>query len=1371
MVDGVLSAGTDRGLFLQSTGNSWALNPTYPQAIYDYQTGPWGSGTYEAFGKQDGLAFIVPNSSGGFTSDHFDALDGKRVYGIFYGKYITISVSADGTATETKHDALYLCTELGLFGVASGNRGGQYSSMLAGREMFGSLPLVATTLLPSGGTATVPVKIYKIFQSLPINSLHPTVPINILTSNGMYKVRNWRWCDPTVPDSAPTTDASGNPITGNQVSDFALEAHSLTGISCYNYVATLDTSGLAPVQKNWVGTSCGVYRSFNDGASWDKCERMGGNDLAVYDIQYLSGALLAGTSDGFWCSDDEGDTWGRPGDTGESVTFNPSVTSGVPFSTTLAQTFIPQSGQVSVNKLSAYLSVSIPVGLSTSQIAAVQGNYLTASVFACDGNGFPTTAIASSSTHLLASLMSYPGFQSFPISATLPDSTSHYAVVLQEVPAGGAGGACVFQWHQSTQSNPYAGGQALTSVSGSSGTWTAEPGQDFYFRAFFQAPVTPTLTQINANFQDGNGHGVLVNDAGALTTDSKLALVLVVDDSHSASWADPNNTRISAIPSLFSTLFGRTITSLTGGQTNYCPSFADFWEYGISEIERTSGFSNNVTELSLDSSALYSRGLTSALYDCANIAVSGLNQQSIVDAIIRVSDPIGNATRVGKVVQYLQDRTLLRLSDVITYWNALPAPKSGWDSTAANICNYDDVSQFVVSRWAKSFTPASIIISDGDDDASGSAISVSQTAQSAWGGVGVAVQTFGVGRSHDESGIRTISALTGGRHFDISNEPSDWGIAIASLLHGAPNNLFVSSWATDYDFSEPTWVQALHADYIIPSVQSGGVQASCIVSAQWTTDRINWTSLQVLTSGADFIVSDLLFGLRFTVTMTDGWTGSAPAKPSLTALYHTEVTPSRQYLVTQPQASSGMLFEYLLSAAADLPKSARIAWGIVRGNSTDFADFEKIRNGRKGALPNRQNSLQFTKLITQSGLTTTTRDYKVYQVVGQDGLPALWSTVDQVSVVSGSVILDPVRASFALDGSRGLVYFSNSQPNTVVFTVNIVTPPKLYVSVGEPTTTTDNKIYYLANGRWPNDAEAIVIVNGQIKRGGFLLSPNEGVVTFAKERERTDIITVYIQNSSFFRVGVEISNYSTSPVTLDNFGLYYTTQTNGSLLYKFHSTPTPEITGNIVNLSPLHPTLSDRLQVSYVFRSIDGNAESGTQIIWHRIRGGNDVVLDGTNSTTNYSNRITERKIDLVGTGGLFVAGDQVYVVVSPSDGFNTGLPVTSNKATIISTHKPYVTNLQIDSTPPIKTDQSGVYHASVKAPLTAFYGWNSQDSAVDHSVVTWYEKDNLSIPYYVGVIIPVNFTQVGQVLNFTVEPFDSNLRGTLQTSYYVVIG
>jgi hypothetical protein len=140
------------------------------------------------------LAFVRQGTGAtSFISDHFNDLDGSNVYGLYSNKFYRFVGTGDNRK-QTQVDGLYLCTNVGLYAVCTGNASsrGEYASILVGREMFGSNPNTVVVTTPNGNTLTVPVKYYKIFQSPRPKS----VPLIILSSNGVYTVRNWRWCDP-----------------------------------------------------------------------------------------------------------------------------------------------------------------------------------------------------------------------------------------------------------------------------------------------------------------------------------------------------------------------------------------------------------------------------------------------------------------------------------------------------------------------------------------------------------------------------------------------------------------------------------------------------------------------------------------------------------------------------------------------------------------------------------------------------------------------------------------------------------------------------------------------------------------------------------------------------------------------------------------------------------------------------------------------------------------------------------------------------------------------------------------------------------------------------------------------------------------------
>ena len=137
--------------------------------------------------------------------------------------------------------------------------------------------------------------------------------------------------------------------------------------------------------------------------------------------------------------------------------------------------------------------------------------------------------------------------------------------------------------------------------------------------------------------------------------------------------------------------------------------------------------------------------------------MSGLNYQSVNDAIIKENEKLNNITRVNDLVNYLTSINCLRLSDIISYWNSLPVgTRSLWGDPAEgnflpeNICNYTDVSDYLVTRWSKSFIPLGMIVADGDNISSNSSSVTIQAANSAWADNGAPVLTFGLGASHNE---------------------------------------------------------------------------------------------------------------------------------------------------------------------------------------------------------------------------------------------------------------------------------------------------------------------------------------------------------------------------------------------------------------------------------------------------------------------------------------------------------------------------------------------------------------------------------------------------------------------------------------------
>jgi hypothetical protein len=1368
--------GSDQGVY-RKTGEDWAPDPIFPQPTFAHEAGiTWFKGTAEAWGKDDGLAFVwqPPVDSNGkavpFESDHFTLVDGHRVYGFWYGQFEVVSQDADGNTTETPQDAFYLATELGAFGLTNCNLNANPStnSFLGGREMFGANKPTLTVEVPNPdpnlppSTQVVPVKFYRIFQALPTPTCDgstptPVVPIIMLSNNGIYRVRNWRWCDPSDPNGLI----------------WFPEVHALTGVPCYCFaVGTRACSmGVAPLSKIFVGTDRGVFRSYDQGSSWENCERVGNDRLLVNSLQIVgSGVLVAGTENGLYYSDDDGDTWYRPAFDGNSYADYPYYISNAPTFTggSLAQGFAPISDYGAVERyitsVSLYVEVVIPEG--TSNPSACLSNTLSVAVYNVDSSGTPTTARSSSTvTPITAGSVTYPGFQTFAISVDLGSgvsSSSRFALVATETFASGSGNTSVFRWFPSSKSSPYTYGQGWT-YNGSAWSEISTGDEDLFFQVYFQASPNPIPATVNIDFTQGMGRSFVVTDGGTLTMDTKALVVVVVDDSQSSGWSEPIlGDRTSQIPAIFNDIWSETLNG------SFQPSFGSVWTFGIEDLNVT-GIINDLTTLGLAGSALFSRGQLSQVVETANLACSELNPQSIVDSVFA-----GNWTLfVTNLVTYLQSISCLGLAGIRTWFENQPIfNRSAWpytasDSTAAAaISSYQDVSTYLVGQWAKSFSPLMILIADGEATATSSPSEVAESAASSWDQYGAPIHSLGLGQGSLEGTLRSISSGVNGRFHELYSE-SDWAYSRNSFLHNGGNTLFQSFWGQNFDFENPTWIQSVQSTFTIPT------GATCVVSARWSADRINYTPWTNLTSTVSVTIDQLILALEFQVTMTEGFVNSEKATPSVSNLSYIQVTPGVQRVVTLPQNAGGSIAEYILVNSAVDPADVRVNWSIIRGATADQTYAEPIRVNRKGYLRDRQRGIQYTPTLVVGPLSTTTSDYMTYQVVDANSQPYTWASNDVVAVTEGSFPIPPSAGYYSVDYATGRIYFGVAQPPGLDVTVTITTPQMLYEFDGEPTTTVDDRTFYAVGGPWPPDASIVVLKNGKPMRGGFFASPQDGTITLATEAETTDIITLYVQYSGLFRVVATVYRYGTDTIDLSNFALSYTSVENLGLASLLNFGPLPQIANGSLVIVPPNPSTSDRVEIQYTYVSGDNTPERNSTTSWWRYRTGytpvmGDVVdTNGFIKITAYADRTIIKPADL-GAGQIFRQADQIYVDVTPSDGYNFGSTYSSPAATLRGTIPPYVTDLLTVSTAGNNVI-SGITYATEGIPIEALYTFNDPGGAPDMSTITWYDHDN-STAYFVGAVLPANLVVSGRVLNWTIAPYDGQMYGAAVTGPYIVV-
>jgi len=428
-------AGSDNGLWEKSS--SWVSNATYPQTQYDYLTGSWGSGIFEAYGKSDGFAFVyrlTPTSN--FTSDHFNLVDQHNVYGLYKDKFLRLVDDGNGGVKQVEIDSLYLLSDVGIFGVTDGAPSGSLNSLLTGRNMM-------ATTKPSDLNY-----FYKAFRALPTPPATKTpVPLFILTDAGILKIRNWRWCDPN--------DSAGL--------DFIVESRHLTDKTCYSYALRQQT-GTPGKSKIFIGTNDGVYRSFDEGTNFEKCERIEGGPVIVYDLAIFSSTyssitsdvILACTERGMFYSVDDGDTWYRTGNTTNegylpvefsfnaknSIMFNDGVITGG----WLAETFESKPFASKIVKASAYLE-KIDLSKNALYSYSVENNTIQGFLYSVNSFGELVSLVSTSSTTYNPADIEYPRFMTFDFNFTIPSSNYKAALVVREVVA--AGGISVMAWTKS----------------------------------------------------------------------------------------------------------------------------------------------------------------------------------------------------------------------------------------------------------------------------------------------------------------------------------------------------------------------------------------------------------------------------------------------------------------------------------------------------------------------------------------------------------------------------------------------------------------------------------------------------------------------------------------------------------------------------------------------------------------------------------------------------------------------------------------------------------------------------------------------------------------------------------------------------------
>jgi hypothetical protein len=1253
-----------------------------------YLTGFWNGILFEAFATSDG--FSVKLGTTNFLSD-FLKLTTNNVNGIFKGTYVKNSL---GNVQE--FESLHAAGDDDYYVMGNDTQFASFSSFLVPRKMF------------SAGNPEGVSKYYKSFQaySVPSSTNKTTYanPLFILTNDGILKVRNWKY---SYPDDVNS-------------SDFIVDSRFLRGLHCFSYAIDTEAAvGNVPGKsKIYIGTNDGVYRSFDEGNTFERSDYIGTLPTCVYDLQVFSSTfnsitqnvLVVCTNNGIWYTLDDGDCWYRTGEnTSEGyspVLFASKPSNDIRFIASdsgsvgyLAQTFTTSSTASTISKVSAFLSIRDQDSISNSTYNdSLANTTLTAYVYSVDANVRPQTQLAASSP-ITSSSVKVGGFTSFNLTSALDipgTGSTTLALVIKET----ASSVPLFKWKKASTNNPFSGlGYSSSNAISWSGISTS---YDFFFQAHFDNAYAPTETIVpignydnsEVNWNSGVGSGITSGNDGYLYLEPKFVISTVFDNSASMQMS---SGFVNGFNNLLTNILNRTNDPVNGQL-----SFVDLWTFGTSVKHETgSGFTNSGTAITSIIGSLKLDGENSNLYHCLEYALIGQQPAAI--------------------------------------------PNSSIDSKQE------------MDLLSSSYIPLTFIVSDADNNTTVSLKSIEDNINYSWNNRGTKLVAFGVDDKTNTGSLRQLVQNTDGLYFDASS--SYWSGITTALLHGGSNTLFAGSWNKSVEFDTPKFIKSITTAYTVSTGQS--VDSSCTVKYKYSSDKKNYSDWNILTSTST--LNKEITNLSFQIDMTEGWNNatSFPVSPYVSQLYYTEVSPAVNYFFTSALTSTDDIFEYILSTDYSDTDKAKLTWGICKGNSTNWNDYEELIKNKNGIISSRQRSYKYTNALFYDKLTSIKSinnnfTYFVYY----DNARFTWLLSDTVEVYLNSSLV--ATNLYTIDNVNGTITFRQEVPTGNIVQVSISRTGSRYEAYGEGTVSTDYKNYYVVNGRWPEDSKIVVLVNNEIVRGGYKLDRYDGKIIFDTNKSASDIITVFVLQGSTYRLGLKVETYSSTASTTYNFEFTHNTVTNSNVYSHYLNTNIPSLKAEslVLNTDISYASVGSTKQIAsasrmYVdYNYISENQQYKPRTRWYRTRtsGGGTTTVE-LDSTPNYRDRLVQRKADLSAANGYFNVNDQVYVTLEPNDNFDYGISYTCQPIIVKSLSAPYVYDVQIKSTNIIVDNK-----ISANSVLQAYYNFNGTS---DLSTIEWFEWTNgVSNKIAEGSLLNSAVVLRNMSISFIVKPYDGTIYG-----------
>ena len=1403
--------GASNGLWKYKT--SWTKVDDKKQNCY--LKGFWNGLLFEAFGKNDGLTIKVYENET-FTSD-FLKLTSSNINGFFKGQYIKI-----GSGTTEVYESIHASGDDGYYVLGYQTNNSSFSQFINPRKMF-------VQGNPEGVT-----RYYNSFQaySVPSSGQNNTYanPLFIMTNDGLLKVNNWKY---SYPDnlSSPDYIVDQRFLRNIECLSYTIDTDSATGSTpgkskifigtnkgVYRsldegnsfhktefmgsnpssvYDLKVFSSSFNSLTQNVLlaATNNGIWYTLDDGDNW---YRTGENTSEGYSPVLFQSKPIS------------------------QIKFVASDSSSTGY---LAQTFATASTANTISKVSAYVTIREQDNLSSASYNdSVSNSSLIAYVYSVDTNNKPQTQLAASSS-ITSTNVRRDGFTTFDLTSDLdiPGSgTTTLAVVIRETSSS----VPLFYWRKSAQSNPVSGA-AFTSINGS--TWYEQSNQDFFFKVHYDVSSSPTDTIVSignynntdVNWESGTFKGVLTNDSGHLVLDSKFLVSNVFDCSSSINRSYNSKSKFNTfITSLWSRTVGRT--------------YQDLWTLGAETTHKSaSGFTNSGTAITNIIAGLSFEGDASNLYDTLEYAligqqssaISGISSTSEItfvrdylysNNLLRIDDlktryknesgkqlSLAPTTgSIGTTITISSDGTniftwsiseypyieIVKNSSVLSSgYTASPGTgqitfstpivstdaleiylRKDWDGIYTSIPSNATVSKYMMERWGKSFIPIVNLVSDFDSDELVNQTKLIERINYSWNNAGTKVLSFNVDDNASTGFIRTLNQETSGLVFD-ANSDSYWDNLNTALIHGGTNNLFSGSWSKNLEFADSKFIKSITTSYVVSTGQS--VDSSCLVEYRYSKDRKTYSSWSAFASTT--AINKELTNIDLRISMTEGWNNATNTKvtPYVQTLYYTEVTPSVDYLFSDVLSTIDDISEYILSTNYTDNSVSKLTWGLCKGDSTNWDDFEEILSGKNGVFASRQKSYKFTQTINKNSLIclkspNNSRTFFVYE----NSTKYTWKLADIVTVFINDTLVD--SSLYVTNNINGTITFTTDIVDVNNVRANIVTGNERYEALGEGTITTDYTSYYAVNGRWPQDSKVVVLVNDNIIRGGFKLDRINGRIIFNVRRQNTDIVTLFIAGNTSYRIGLKVEKYNSSASESYNFEFTNNTVPNKDVYSRYLNTNIPALGSNTLKIdsraykvsvgSTNEVSTSERLFIDYDY--ISDSEEYRPRTKWYRVRtSGGGTTVSELDSTPNYRNKTLQNKSDINLSNNYFIENDQIYAIVEPFDSIDYGIPYTSEPIILKNQNAPYVYDVKIKAGLGITNNK-----VDSNTELSAFYTFGGSS---DISHIEWFEWTNgVSFKIAEGSSLNSSLVLKNKAISFSVTPFDGQFYGVKQDSQIVHI-